>query len=296
MQIVSLTLPPIPLRIPWSSWTGAISRTFSPLPPLLLISSCPILSNFDIQDAQEKRPTDIAAVPDELLVDKDDVPTPQSDVMKEIIGNSIQTENDVAFYNMTPRDLPLSRLKDFYSKKDKNVLNLLASRRKLVVDDDLTLKMGVGQIRMDTKSSMIDYHLTVGNCLGLSPLLPNILSDPQFCFEMDLKKPFREFKGKNAMLGFDPTGRMLYIGRCRNEDVFLAMAPNGFLDGHFQPTRAGYSTGPSTMSKRHYRQTAMMLVHFLAQIEELSFLNTDPVYDQNLNSDDPKFHLITDVL
>jgi hypothetical protein len=239
---------------------------------------------------------DIAAIPDELAMDKEDARTPQSHVMQEINGASQDLPNAFQFYNTDPRVLKLSRLRDFYTKNDKAVVSFLSTRRKIVVDDQYTLKMGAGQIRMNTKSSFIDYHLTVGNCLGLSPLLPNLLSDPQFCLELDLKKQYREFKGKNAMLGFDPAGRMLYIGRCRNEDVFLAMAPHELLEDHFQPTRAGYSTGSSQMSKRHYRQTVMMLVHFLACMPELSFLNTAPVFEQDLDSDAPKFEDITNVL
>jgi hypothetical protein len=68
------------------------------------------------------------------------------------------------------------------------------------------------------------------------------------------------------MLGFDPAGRMLYIGQCNNEDIFLAMAPNAFLNGYITPSPAGRSSGTSTMSARHYRQAIMMLVYFLAKI------------------------------
>lgn len=242
------------------------------------------------------RPTDIAAIPNVLAVDEDDTPTPQSDIMKEIIGTTLYLRSAEAFYNMQPRELKLSRLKEFYTKKDKNVVSLLAARRKVVIDEEFLLKMGVGQILMETDSSMIDYHLTVGNRLGFSPLLPNVQSDPQFSFELNLKGQIREFKGKNAMLGFDPAGRMLYVGRCRNEDVFLAMAPNQFLKGYYRPTRAGYSTGSSQMSKRHYRQTVMMLAHFLAQVQELPFVNNEPVYQLDLESDQPDFNGITDVL
>jgi len=244
----------------------------------------------------EDGPTDIAAIPDELEVDKEDGRTPQSDVMKEIIGNSEDLPNALQFYNMNTKHLKLSRLRDFYTKNDKAVVSLLSTRRNIVIDDKYTLKMGVGEIRMNTKSSYIDYHLTVGNCIGLSPLLPNTISDPFFGLELDLKKPFREFKGKNAMLGFDPAGRMLYIGRCRTEDVFLAMAPNEFLEDNFQATPAGYSTGSSRMSRRHYRQTAMMFAQFLARMPELSFLNSAPVYNQDLDSEAAQFTNITDVL
>jgi hypothetical protein len=113
---------------------------------------------------------------------------------------------------------------------------------------------------------------------------------------MDVHKRYREFKGKNAMLGFDPAGKMLYLSCCRNEDIFLAMAPNCFLQGHFTPTRAGYSTGKSNMSLRHYRQTVMMLVHFLVQIPELAFYTPLDVYGQSLDAESKDFTGITDTL
>jgi hypothetical protein len=246
--------------------------------------------------SSEKVPTDIARIPDALAVDQDDTPTPQSEVLQEIVGQTLYLPTAEEFFNMPVKHLNLSRLKEIYDRKDQNVIALLSSRHDIHIDDDLRLRMGTGQIRMDTRSSMIDYHLTVGNCLGFSPLLPNLRADHHFCFEMNLKMPIKDFKCKNAMLGFNPAGCMLFLGRCRNEDVYLAMAPNDFLRGHYTPTCAGYSTGPTNMSRRHYRQTVMMLAHFLAEVKELSFLNTDPVYEIDLDSEYPDFEFITDVL
>jgi hypothetical protein len=254
------------------------------------------LRRSDASAATEKNPTDIAIVPQALLVDEDDTPTLQSEVMKEIVGAEMELPSRDAFYMMAPRDLKLSRLKEFYTKKDKNVLSLLSTRHNVVIDDDYTLKMGVGQILMETTSSMIDYHLTVGNCLGLSPLLPNTEVDPMFCFELDLKSPIREFKRKHAMLGFDPAGMMLYIGKCRGEDVYLAMAPNDFLVGQNETIRAGFSSGSPQMPRRHYRQTVMMLTHFLAQVRLLPYDNNESVYTLDLDSEVADFHALTDVL
>lgn len=269
-------------------------------------SECCFCSSLDLRPTEVtehipiKAPTDIADIPDALAVDADDTITPQSEVLKEIIGNALPDPSTVDdFDHMHPRTLKLSKLKTFYENKDKNVLSLLKHRHKISVDDEFTLKMGVGQIYMDTNSSMVDFHLTIGNCLGLSPLLPNSLADPQFTFAMDLHMQYRDFKCKNAMLGFDPVGRMLYIGRCRNEDIFLAMAPNQFLRGHFTPTPAGRSTGSSVMSTRHYRQTVMMFAHFLAKVSKLSFYNNrtnGEVYDQSLDSPSPHFSRVTDVM
>src|SRR6202007_637888 len=119
---------------------------------------------------------------------------------------------------------------------------------------------------MDTKTSMIDYQLTVGKEMGLSALLPNRQGDHGFYFGLDLQKPTKAFKGKHGMLGFDPAGRMLYIGTQGREDVFLAMAPRGFFKRGFATCAPGFATGSGTMSTRHYRQMVMMFAHMLAQL------------------------------
>ena len=56
---------------------------------------------------------------------------------------------------------------------------------------------------------MIDYHLTIANYIGLSTLLPNAQSAHRFAFDLNLERPHISFKGKRAMLGFDPAGSML---------------------------------------------------------------------------------------
>jgi hypothetical protein len=211
------------------------------------------------------------------VYDGDDA-VPQSNILDEIIDEGTAPWFPL-FRSMNVHPIKLSTLKTFYKKNDKNVLSLLSKRRTVIIDNEFRLKMGSGQILMDTTTSMIDYHLTVANCIGFSPLLPNSPSHHLFQFRMDLKKQIREFKGKHAMLGFDPTGCMLFIGKRDNEDVFLAMAPNSFLQGETTSTRRRRSSASSVMSRHHYRQTVMMIAHFLGQLPDLSYLTShDDIY------------------
>lgn len=225
--------------------------------------------------------------------------------MKAIIGTAANPSSYSIqrFMEMPVRELKLSTLESFFSNRDERVLHFLAAsdgcRRTIAIDQKFLLKSNSGKILMDTSLCTIDYHLTVANCIGFSPLLPNMASNHLFSFKMDLHKPFKEFRGKHAMLGFDPAGCMLYIGQCNNEDVFLAMAPNTFLDGYLPPLPAGSSSGTSTMSPRHYRQTIMMLVYFLAKIGTRSFHIAGDgrgVYHQDLDSATADFFKITDAL
>lgn len=222
----------------------------------------------------------------------------QSAILRDLVGTSMHDRSYEDRFNATRiRNLMLSKLRDIYERDDEDAaLNLLSSRNSLKVDPDFRIPLGRGRVIMDADLSMLDYHLTVAKGLGFSSLLPNSPSSPRFELALDLKKPYRTFKGKHAMLGFDPAGRMLFIGRCCNEDVFLAMAPNDLLRGHVAPSPPGRSTASSNMSKRHYRQMVMFFAHFLAEIPELSFQVTESVYLQNLTSSEPKFWKVTNAL
>ncbi|KAH8982112.1 hypothetical protein EDB86DRAFT_3086416 [Lactarius hatsudake] len=116
--------------------------------------------------------------------------------------------------------------------------------------------------------------------------------------ELDLQQPLREFRGKRGMVGFDTEGKMLYIGRARNEDVFVAMALNTFIQCEEEPCGAGYNTGRPQLSQRHYRQVVMMFAHFLVKIPELSFATPHgrSVYELNLESVSVKWDQVTNIL
>ena len=74
------------------------------------------------------------------------------------------------------------------------------------------------------------------------------------------------------------------------------MAPNKFLHGHMEMKPAGYSTGPSVMSWRHYRQIVMMLAHFLSLIPQLAYITNGEVYDQDLECEKPRWSDVTNIM
>jgi hypothetical protein len=221
----------------------------------------------------------------------------QSEVLKSIVGTTLlDPEDEDAFDQKRRSTLKLSHLKRSYEIQDTHIVDLLLRRNTITIDKKFKIEFGQGQVLLDTSNSMLDYQLTVANCMGFDSLLPNAASGHRFYFDMDLKRPTAEFKGKHAMVGFDTKGRMLYLGRLNGEHVYLTMAPNEFFLGSFQPYAAGYSTGPSTMSRRHYRQIVMMLVFFLAKIPQLSYSNIGDVYDQDLEFSSPMWSMITNVM
>jgi hypothetical protein len=237
---------------------------------------------------ESPHPAEAFQIPDDLVADPDDQ-VKQSEVLDQIIATTLDDPANIDMFNeRRVFNLKLSHLRRLYENKDPSAMELLSYRHKVIIDDDYRVETGKGQVMTNTDKTMIDYHLTVANCMGLSPLLPNAASMHRFSFDMNLKQPLREFKGKHAMVGFDTKGRMLYIGHAMDEDVFLAMAPNEFLNDHYEACDPGYSTGPSLMATRHYRQVVMMIVHFLQRIPERAYFNLDN--DYALDLDGPSEH------
>ena len=242
-------------------------------------------------------PSDVTNIPEEFETDPDDR-LDQAEVMKEInAGTPYDDANNDAFNAMQPKTLKLSTLKRFFDDENEAAVKTLERRNKIHIDKEFKVKFGAGKIKMDTTKTTLDYHLTVANGIGLGSLIPTS-SSTRYSFQLDLKKPYREFKGKHAMTGFDTKGKMLYIGQCANEDVFLAMAPNELLSGQSQMCAAGHSTGRSTMTTRHYRQLVMMFAHFLAEIPTMAFYNVYPgsVYKTDLEGAEPKWDQTTNVM
>jgi hypothetical protein len=265
---------------------------------VLIFSFSPTQYPSDYSRAKEVRgaPTDISQAPAIHLADQDDR-VAQSTILQELVGTTlIDPSKRDPFPGMDVFPLKLSKLETLYLNKDRSAVSLLSKRHEIHIDDRFRLRPGNGEIYMDTSVSMIDYHLTVANCMGLSAILPNAMSSQSFSFDLDLKKPYKGFKYKHAMLGFDPARRMLFIGRVFDDDVYLAMVPREFLQGHFVPAPAGTSSGSPLMSTRHYRQVAMMLAFFLCKVTHLSFTIFTDVYDQDLSSGEPHFEYITDAL
>lgn len=228
-------------------------------------------------EKESQNPTDITTAPDTLIAEHDNRVS-QLSILNEIIKNSIIDDMDLDSFNRSPvYNLNLSQLKALYEKQDVSAVDLLHHHHKIQIDDDFRLKVGAGQICMDTTKSMLDYHLTVANCIGLSPILPNANSDHHFSFKMDLKKRKKEFKHKHTMLGFDPTSKMLYLGTRGNEDIYLTMVPNEFLKGHFTPPSPGYSSGSPCMTTCHYCLIVLMIIHFLERISDLPYINDYPL-------------------
>ncbi|KAH8998202.1 hypothetical protein EDB86DRAFT_2828489 [Lactarius hatsudake] len=229
----------------------------------------------------EGGPVDISEVPEDMEVEAEEK-MGQREVLMEILATRLEDWG----YLMEEKE-----------RRQKGLRTLMVWNQ-IVIDTDMKLPVGKGQVIMTMDQTMLDYELTVRSEVGLGAVLPNARSVKHFMLELDLQQPLREFRGKRGMVGFDTEGKMLYIGRAQNEDVFMAMALNTFIRCEEEPCGAGYNTGRPQLSWWHYRQVVMMFAHFLAKIPELSFATPwgRSVYELNLESVSVKWDQVTNVL
>jgi hypothetical protein len=140
----------------------------------------------------------------------------------------------------------------------------------------------------------IDLKIFVGKGLGLGGMMPNQHTLHTYEFELNLRRPDRQFNTKFAQLGFDPVGCMLWIGRSPNaEDVWLAWAPNNALDGTEGDVTAGTCSGDTKMAEEHYRRAVMFLATCISEIRYRDALVEDEYPDV---SDKIAFDLATNIM
>jgi hypothetical protein len=154
-------------------------------------------------------------------------PAAQNDILSAMFTNVPRDQDSLKkFRDMPTRNVKLSVLKKQYDRKASAFsLNLLRRRTTVDVDDEATVPTDDKLLMWRVSDHFLDFLLIVPKGPGMDACLPNTEIDNHFQLELDLQ-PYRRFKAKYGKLGFSPVGRILYMGKCRYEDVWFAMCPN----------------------------------------------------------------------
>jgi hypothetical protein len=225
-----------------------------------------------------------------------DDPIGQDELLQALFQSNVvpEAERDT-FERLSPSSLHLSRLREAFRKKQSlQAIHYLSQRNKIKVDADLQVDPEDEHLLWRLKEHRLDYLLTVSSSIGLWAATPNTSVDPNFALNLDFKQPYRDFKGKYGKLGFDPKGRFLYIGKFRNDDVWLAMAPWSYIDGMANDVPAGHVTGDTRMTAAHYRMMVMFFAHVLSKIPDRPFTCDSP-YGVSLTDARAHFTLYTNI-
>ena len=171
---------------------------------------------------------------------------------------------------------------------------MLGNRTRILIDPDLIMQPAEDRLVRDSDRSVIDFMLCVGDRIGFDAAIPTE-ANRLWTASLNLRSPYRDFKCKYGCLGFDPTGRMLYLGQRDSEDIWLGMLPRSFLDSYDDNLPAAYSSGDTCLTARHYRQLVMIIASVLHHMHNWAFYCHD-IYEIDLDGALPYFEKFTDVM
>lgn len=181
----------------------------------------------------------------------------------------VDIENDFLAKQVT--DVTLTTLRQCYTQNSTlRAIRLLQQRRRLVINDEYLLHVQNERVVPSIQGHFIDYILCLGGRLGLDAVLPSstVAVDHTWHADITFLKLFKLWPDTLTQLPFSTTGRMLYLGTRREEDIWIAFPPKSLLDDPNAPPEMAVLPSAPASSKSTALSTehAHMLVLFFAHI------------------------------
>jgi hypothetical protein len=196
-----------------------------------------------------------------------DNPLDQVDILNSLYHSRAGNGNDLYDQELVGH-VNLSQLRRAYENNHvRFALDLLNKRKKIAIDPEYTIHVDDPNLSWNAESCYLDLFACVSRDFGLEAFIPNEASNHHYEFQLNLKEPFRQFKGKHIKLGFDSTNAMLWIGKSRGyEDVWIGMADE---DKHMQDVDIDnrQHKAATSLRGRHYRQMVLMFAYMLKAMQ-----------------------------
>jgi hypothetical protein len=166
--------------------------------------------------------------------------------------------------------LPINRLKltdlerRYKQKMASQAILSLRTRTQVVLDPHSIYRPDSNHIQLSCNNHYLDFFMAVSAKMGLGAVMPGVNVDHTWTLKLDLTQRYRQWRTNYGKLGFDSTGRMLYIGQKGEESVWFTFAPLAFM----QNDTAGVSAGQqartdSTLKMLRFRRFMMFLNYCL---------------------------------
>ncbi|KAI5986662.1 hypothetical protein EDD15DRAFT_2200043 [Pisolithus albus] len=118
------------------------------------------------------------------------------------------------------------------NKRAMSAISLLKRRHRLEVDGEYVVNIHGANVVARVAPHYLDFVLYVGSRRGLDAALPNVDVDHTWSAKLKLNLGYRQWpESRQGALGFDPKGRMMYVGNRLEEQLWIAMLPNEYLEG-----------------------------------------------------------------
>lgn len=159
------------------------------------------------------------------------------------------------------------------TRNEEAAMKMLQRKMSLQLGEPEMKRATAESLMFPTQTHFLDFMMTVSRAIGLDAILPGRNIRP-WTFSLDLQRPYRELRANYGKLGFDPAGRLLYIGTIANvEQVFIAMRPVTHDPRHplydessVEPLTTTLSdfSGSTQLTPERYQALAMFLIVQLA--------------------------------
>jgi hypothetical protein len=221
----------------------------------------------------------------------------QDVIARAMVGSrsaSSEPERD-RYYRKMAQPLKLSLLQALYNKGDgEKAFSLLRRKWRLEVDAHLYAPGASATFTHMMAGHFIDFSLKVPDRAGFDAILPTIGANTEWCFHLNLCGSVREFLNHCGDLGFDPSGRMLHIGTKDHDNVYLSMAPKGFLDGTDDPVAPGTHAGTTLMTRAHVRMATCIILWAMGEIPHRDYSTRKPNIYVELDGELRQYMQVTD--
>ena len=124
----------------------------------------------------------------------------------------------------------LSQMKTLYESPHASrfpltrATRLLTTPQRVAVDAQFTIPSSSPDVAFASKVAYVDALTIVPNSVGLDALLPAFPPDQGYMLQLHFGHRSKLLRGKSTKLGFNPKESLLWIGRCRRDDVWLGLA------------------------------------------------------------------------
>jgi hypothetical protein len=123
-----------------------------------------------------------------------------------------------------------------------------------------------GPIVMDINQFYLDFVLYVSRYAGLGAIIPTVVANHDWTFTLSLMDQHHNFSPKHSLIGFETTGRMVYLGRCQQESVWIAFAPDKFVTQQCKPLPPGTTFPAPHVTAAQHRKFCLFIAKCLADL------------------------------
>jgi hypothetical protein len=204
------------------------------------------------------------------------------------------------YEDVPERRVLLSRFyREYASGASRYAVRMLQDKIQVQIDPEFIVDPDEDRIYWNNSTHYLDFIAAVSNTPGLWAAVPKTATDHTYNFRLDLRQPTKMFSPKFVKTGYDMEGRLLYIGNCRNEDIYLAMCPKEIQDGEGADVPPGTCSGSPRMSTSHYRIIAAFIAFALSALANHNFIiygTVERLYELDLEDSRPNFSQYSNVL